>query len=122
MLSRQRCSSGPASRQARMRVSLMAAIYFIFGRHHIEIPRMTRWSDRRDHLRKRAISALYPLSRYWPVGAYEQPELWVSDALKVCYVVNPKVACSSIQVALTEAATGAAVQGFRHNHPDVLAF
>jgi hypothetical protein len=83
---------------------------------------MTRWGDRRAHLRKRTISALYPLSRYWPLGAYEQPELWVSDALRICYVVNPKVACSSIQVALTEAATGTEVRGFRHNHPDVLAF
>jgi hypothetical protein len=82
---------------------------------------MTRWDDRRAYLRRRAISTLYPLSRLWP-GSYEQPELWVSDALRTCYVVNPKVACSSIQVALTEAATGEAVQGFRHNHPAVLAF
>jgi len=82
---------------------------------------MTRWDDRRAYLRRRAISALYPLSRLWP-GSYEQPELWVSDALRTCYVVNPKVACSSIQVALTEAATGEEVQGFRHNHPAVLAF
>jgi hypothetical protein len=82
---------------------------------------MTRWDDRRAYLRRRAISALYPLSRLWP-GSYEQPELWVSDALRTCYVVNPKVACSSIQVALTEVATGQAVQGFRHNHPAVLAF
>ena len=83
---------------------------------------MTRWDDRRAYLRRRAISALYPLSRLWPLGAYEQPELWVSDALRTCYVVNPKVACSSIQVALTEAATGRPVEGYRHNHPAVLAF
>jgi len=83
---------------------------------------MTRWDDRRAYLRRRAISALYPLSRLWPLGAYEQPELWVSDELKTCYVVNPKVACSSIQVALTEAATGRPVEGYRHNHPAVLAF
>src|SRR5215472_12800737 len=83
---------------------------------------MTRWDDRRAYLRRRAISALYPLSRLWPLGAYEQPELWVSDALRTCHVVNPKVACSSIQVALTEAATGRPVEGYRHNHPAVLAF
>jgi hypothetical protein len=81
-----------------------------------------RWRDRRTFLRKKAISALYPLSARLPLGAYEQPELWVSDALGVCYVVNPKVACSSIQAALTEAATGVAVAGYRHNHPAVLAF
>ncbi len=66
---------------------------------------MTRWADRRAYLRP-----------------YEQPELWVSAELECCYVVNPKVACSSIQVALTEAATGQTVTGFRHNHPLVGSF
>jgi hypothetical protein len=83
---------------------------------------MSAWSDRRAYLRKQGISALYPLSRLWFFGTYEQPELWVSDFLKTCYVVNPKVACSSIQVALTEAATGQQVREFRHNHPLVLSF
>jgi len=82
---------------------------------------MRRWDDRRAYLRKRAISALYPMSRLLPLGSYEQAELWVSDRLGTCYVVNPKVACSSIQVALTEAADDIEVKEFRHNHPQVLA-
>src|SRR5215472_6754473 len=38
MLARQRSSIARALRQATMRERRMAAIYFIFARHHIEIP------------------------------------------------------------------------------------
>jgi hypothetical protein len=80
------------------------------------------WNDRRAFLRKKAISALYPYSAWLPFGSYEQPELWVSRELRLCYVVNPKVASSSILVALTEAATGASVGPYWHNHPIVSRF
>jgi hypothetical protein len=83
---------------------------------------VTGWRDSGAYLKKRAISRLYPLSAAIPLGFYEQPELWVSEALKVCYVVNPKVASSSILVALTELATGKAVGEFWHNHPAVARF
>jgi chondroitin 4-sulfotransferase 11 len=84
--------------------------------------RVSRWRDRLGHLRRRAISSLYPLSAHLPLGPYEQPELWVSEALKVCYVVNPKVASSSILAALSQMATGQAIEAFWHNHPLVSPF
>src|SRR5437868_4340789 len=83
---------------------------------------MRNFADYRAYFKKRSISALYPLSRFLPIGPYEEPEFWVSDTLKTCYIVNPKAACSSIQVALTEAVTGRKVQQFEHNHPVVSSF
>lgn len=81
-----------------------------------------RRSDRLAYLKKLAISRLYPLSASIPLVFYEQPELWVCDRLKVCYVVNPKVASSSILVALSELATGKPVGEYWHNHPAIVPF
>jgi hypothetical protein len=87
-----------------------------------ESARANRWSDLRAFAKKRMISGLYPLSAMIPFGTYEQPEFWVSEAMGVCYVVNPKAACSSIQVALTQLATGTQIRDLRHNHPLVARF